>query len=277
MTTTEEIVATIYKFQAMSYFLKSNTPGLNPPTTQTTNYAVAAQQVKCVSFTSDTQNKIPGWAQNLENKLSDQMTKPRASINSHMTDIEMTAMMKDMMMDMTDMMVTNQDIVMVIEKKEIEIMKTMVLIERVIDLPVDMTLGNQKGIQIALKSNWRKIGWNCPKFSQHFEKCQQTFKQIKKELCAERLPVNSYCPIQTPIDQNIFAVNADNFSCRYIFSYVVIFQIMSQSTSFLMRKYRTCSLIIIREKHSLRKTVRWAQKTLFRVKLAHLMWQSSNI
>ena len=39
-TTTEEIVATINKFQAMSYFLKSSTPGLNPPTT---NYAVAAQ------------------------------------------------------------------------------------------------------------------------------------------------------------------------------------------------------------------------------------------
>ena len=34
-----------------------------------------------------------------------------------MTDIEMT----DMMTDMADMMVTNQDIVMVTEKKEIEI------------------------------------------------------------------------------------------------------------------------------------------------------------
>ena len=53
-TTTEEIVATINKFQAMSYFLKSSTPGLNLPTTQSTNYAVAAQQVKGVSFTSDT-------------------------------------------------------------------------------------------------------------------------------------------------------------------------------------------------------------------------------
>ena len=52
-----------------------------------------------------------------------------------------------------------------------------------------------------------------------------------------------------------------------------IFQIMSQRTSFLMRKYRTCSLIIIREKHSLRETVRWAQKTLFGVKLAHLIVQ----
>ena len=74
-----------------------------------------------------------------------------------MTDIEMTAMMTDM----TDIMVTNQDIVMVIEKKEIEIMKTMVLIERDIDLPVDMTLGNQKGIQIALivklKNEWMKF------------------------------------------------------------------------------------------------------------------------
>ena len=80
-------------------------------------------------------------------------------MNSHMTDIEMTAMMtdmmtammRDMMTDMTDMIVTNQDIVMVIEKKEIEIMRTMVLIERDIDPPVDMTLGNQKGIKIALK------------------------------------------------------------------------------------------------------------------------------
>ena len=52
-----------------------------------------------------------------------------------------------------------------------------------------------------------------------FEKCQQTFKQIKEELCAEGLPVNSYCPIQTPIDQNIFAVNADNSPCSDIFSY----------------------------------------------------------
>ena len=65
----------------MSYFLKSNTPGLNPSTTQTTNYVVAAQQVKNVSFTSDTQNNIPGWAQNLGNKFSDQMTKLTKSIN----------------------------------------------------------------------------------------------------------------------------------------------------------------------------------------------------
>ena len=56
-----------------------------------------------------------------------------------MTDIEMTAIMTDMMRNMmTDMMVTNQDIVMVIEKKEIEIMRTMVLIERDIDPPVDI-------------------------------------------------------------------------------------------------------------------------------------------
>ena len=53
-TTTEEIVATINKFQAMPYFLKSNTPGLSPPTTQTTNYTVAAQQVKNVSLTHKT-------------------------------------------------------------------------------------------------------------------------------------------------------------------------------------------------------------------------------
>ena len=63
----------------MSYFLKSSTPGLNPPTTQSTNYAVAAQQVKSVSF-ADTQQNIPGWAQNVENKLSDQMVKLTKSI-----------------------------------------------------------------------------------------------------------------------------------------------------------------------------------------------------
>ena len=86
-----------------------------------------------------------------------------------MTDIEMTPMMTDMMTvimtammtDMTDMMITNQDIVMVMEKKEIEIMKTMVLIEKDIDSPVDMIPGNQKGIQIALKvklkNKWMKL------------------------------------------------------------------------------------------------------------------------
>ena len=79
-----------------------------------------------------------------------------------MTGIEMTPMMTAVMIDMmTDMMVTNQDIVMVIEKKEIEIMRTMVLIERDIDLSVDMILGNQKGIQIALilklKNKWMKL------------------------------------------------------------------------------------------------------------------------
>ena len=78
-----------------------------------------------------------------------------------MTDIEMTAMMTDMMTDMRNMMITNQDIVIVIEKKEIEIMRTMVLIERDIDPPLDMTLGNQKGIQIALKvklkNKWMKL------------------------------------------------------------------------------------------------------------------------
>ena len=78
-----------------------------------------------------------------------------------MTYIEMTAMMTDMMRDMTDMMVTNQDIVMVIEKKEIEIMRIMVLIERDIDPSIDMTLGNQKGIQnalkVKLKNKWMKL------------------------------------------------------------------------------------------------------------------------
>ena len=80
-TTTEEMITTINKFQAMTSFLKSSTSGLNPPTTQTTNYAVAAQQVKSVSFAPDTQNNIPGWAQNLENTLSDQMKKLTKSIN----------------------------------------------------------------------------------------------------------------------------------------------------------------------------------------------------
>ena len=80
-TTTEEIVTTLNKFQAMTNFLKLSTLGLNPPTTQTSNYAVAVQQVKSVRFAPDTQNNIPGWAQNLENKLSDQMTKLTKSIN----------------------------------------------------------------------------------------------------------------------------------------------------------------------------------------------------
>ena len=86
-----------------------------------------------------------------------------------MTDIEMTPMMTDMMtdmmraimIDMTNMMVTNQDIVMVTEKKGIEIMKIIVLTERDIDPPVNITLGNQKGIQIALKvkmkNKWMKL------------------------------------------------------------------------------------------------------------------------
>ena len=73
-TTTEEIVKTINKFKTMTGFLKSSSPGLNPPTTPTTNYSVTTQQIKSVSFAPDTQNNIPGWTQNLENKLSDQMT-----------------------------------------------------------------------------------------------------------------------------------------------------------------------------------------------------------
>ena len=47
------------------------------------------------------------------------------------------------------------------EKKDIEIMKTMVNIEKDIDPPVDMILGNQKGIQIdlkvKLKNKWMKL------------------------------------------------------------------------------------------------------------------------
>ena len=98
-------------FRLYHIFSKLSTPGLNPPTTQTTNYAEAAQQLKSVSFTTDTQNNIPGLAQNLENKLSDQMTKLTKSINKLTHDIEMTAMMTammtDMITDMIDMMVTN--------------------------------------------------------------------------------------------------------------------------------------------------------------------------
>ena len=45
---------------------------------------------------------------------------------------------------------------MIIEEKEIEIMRTMVLIEKDIGLLVDMTLGNKKGIQIALKVKLKK-------------------------------------------------------------------------------------------------------------------------
>ena len=82
-----------------------------------------------------------------------------------------------------------------------------------------MTLGNQKGIQIALKV--KKMD-EIVKNSGNILKNVTTFKQMKEELCAEGLPVNSYCPIQTPIDQNIFAVNADKsprgdtFSCSDI-------------------------------------------------------------
>ena len=131
-TTTEEIVATINKFQAMSYFLKFSTPGLNLPTTQSINYAVAAQQARSVSFTSDTQNNIPGWAQNLENKLSDQMTKLTKSINKLAHDIEMTPMMTDMMtVIMTTMMTHDGQKYCDGHREEREIMKTMVHIEKI--------------------------------------------------------------------------------------------------------------------------------------------------
>ena len=50
---------------------------------------------------------------------------------------------------------------MITQKKEIEIMRTMILIEKDIEPPVDMILGNQKGIQIALKiklkNKWMKL------------------------------------------------------------------------------------------------------------------------
>ena len=76
------------------------------------------------------------------------MTKLTMSINKLTHDRHRNDSLKTDMM--TGMMVTIHDIVMVIEKKGIEIMRTMVLIEKDIDLPVDMTLENQKGIQIAL-------------------------------------------------------------------------------------------------------------------------------
>ena len=102
------------------------------------------------------------------------------------------------------------------------------------------------------------------------------FKQIKEQLCAEGLPVNSYCPIHTPIDQNIFAVNADNSPCGDIFS---ISDISDNESKHIFSNEEIQNLLTdyIREKHSLRETVRWAQKTLFRVKLAHLLGQSSNL
>ena len=160
-TTTEEIVATINKFHAMSYFLKSNTPGLNPPTTQTTNYAVASQQVKSVSFAPDTQNNIPGWAQNLEKKLSDQMTKLTKSINKLTHDRHRNDTYDDRYDDSYhgsyddrhDRHDGHKPRYCDGHREEIEIMRTMVLMERDIDPPVDMILGNQKGIQIALKVN----------------------------------------------------------------------------------------------------------------------------
>ena len=153
-TTTEEIVATINKFQDMSYFFKSSIPGLNPQTTQTTNYAVAAQQVKSVSFAPDIQNNIPGWAQNLENKLSDQMTKLTKSINKLTHNRHRNDRYDDRHGGHKSRYCDGH-------REEREIMKTIVLIEKDIDLPVDMILGNQKGIQIALKvklkNKWMKL------------------------------------------------------------------------------------------------------------------------
>ena len=102
-------------------------------------------------------NKVPGWAQNLENKLSDQMTKLTKSINKLTHDRHRNDQYDDRYDNRHDG--HNQDIAMV--REEIEIMKTMVRIERDIDLPVDMTLENHKGIQIALKvklkNKWMKL------------------------------------------------------------------------------------------------------------------------
>ena len=146
-TTIEEIVKTINKFQAMTSFLKSSTPGLNPPTTQARNYAVAAQQVKGVSFAPETQNNIPGWAQNLENKVSDQMTKLTKSINELTHDRHRSDSYDDRYDGRHD---GYKPKYCDGHREEREIMKNMVLVERDIYLPVDMILGNQKGIPIAL-------------------------------------------------------------------------------------------------------------------------------
>ena len=123
-------------------------------TTQTTNYTVTAQQVKSVSFAPNTKNNIPGWAKNLENKLSDQMTKLTKSINKLTYDRHRNDSYNDRY-DGHKLRYCDG------HREEREIMKTMVLIERDIDLPVDMTLGNQKGIQIALilklKNKWMTL------------------------------------------------------------------------------------------------------------------------
>ena len=154
-TTTEEIVATINKFQAMSYFLKSSTPGLNLPTTQSTNYAEAAQQAKSASFTSDTQNNIPGWAQNLENKLSDQMTKLTKSINKLTHDRHRNDSYDDRHDGHKPRYCDGHR-----EERDRDYEDYGTYRKRYRS-PVDMILGNQKGIQIALKvklkNKWMKL------------------------------------------------------------------------------------------------------------------------
>ena len=83
----------------------------------------------------------------------------------------------------------------------------------------------------------------------------------------------SYCPIQTPIDQNIFAVNADNFSCGDIFSYS---DISDNELKHIFPNEEIQNLLTdyYKGEAQFKGTVRWAQKTLFRVRLAHLMGQS---
>ena len=164
-TTTEEIVTTINKFQAMTSFFKSSTTGLNPPYSQTTNYAVAAQQVKSVSYAPDTQNNIPGWAQNLENKLSDQMIKLTKSINKLTHDRYRNDNYNDRYDDSYDDRHGHKPRYCDGHREERDRdYEDYGTLERDIDLPVEMTLGNQKDIQIALivklKNKWMKL----PKF-----------------------------------------------------------------------------------------------------------------
>ena len=146
----------------MTSFLKSSSPGLNFPSTQTANYAVAADQVKSVSFVPDTQNNVPGWAQSLENKLFHQMTKLTKSINKLTHDRHRNDSYDDIYDDRYDRHDGHKprycDGHTEERDRDYEDHGTF---ERDIDFPVYMTSGNQKGIQIALilklKNKWMKL------------------------------------------------------------------------------------------------------------------------
>ena len=281
-TTTEEIVAAINKFQAMSYFLKSSTPGLNLPTTQSTNYAVAAQQAKSVSFTSDTQNNIPGWAQNLENKLSDQMTKLAKSINKLTHDRRRNDTYDDRYDDSYHY---NYD-----DRHDGHKPRYCDGHREERDRDYEDYGTYRKRYRSPCRHDPRKSERypNCPEsqIEEQMDEIVQSsvniLKNVNKLLNKKRknCVLKDFCKLLLSNSNSLIRISLQSMLIiLHVVTYfhVVIFQMMSQSTSFLMRKYRTCSLIIIRKKHSLRETVRWAQKTLFRVKLAHLMGQSSNL